>query len=109
MVAVPLLVVTTTSTVADPLCAAVTHVRLVPAPFTCTFVHVAPPTVTDAPCRFVPVTVIVVPPAGGPEMGETAATVGPLTVVDATPVIVPSPRSVAVIVRLPDVFSTIWK
>jgi hypothetical protein len=73
-------------------------------PFTCTFVHAAPPTVTLAPCRFVPVTVIVVPPAGGPESGAALETVGPLTVTAAAPVIVPSPRSVAVIVRLPDVF-----
>ena len=42
-----------------------------------TEVAAAPPTVTDvAPVRFVPVTVIEVPPATEPEVGETAVIVG---------------------------------
>ena len=55
----------------------VTAVNDVPAPFTTTLVAVAPPTVTLlAPVKFVPVMVIAVPPANGPEDGLTLAMVG---------------------------------
>ena len=58
----------------------VTAVNDVPAPFTTTLVAVAPPTVTLlAPVKFVPVMVIAVPPANGPEDGLTLAMVGAAT------------------------------
>ena len=48
---------------------------------TVTDVQALPPTVTAAPAaKPVPVIVIAVPPAIGPEDGETEATVGPATV-----------------------------
>ena len=58
----------------------VTAVKDVPAPFTTTLVAAAPPTVTLlAPVKFVPVMVIAVPAANGPDDGLTLAMVGAAT------------------------------
>ena len=51
----------------------------VPEAFTTTASAGAPPTMTEAPRRFVPLTVMEVPPASGPELGETLAMVGSAT------------------------------
>ena len=64
-VAGPPTVVTTTS-FAPTVPAGVAAVNDVPEPFTTTLVADAPPTVTEAPLKFVPVMVIVVPPVAGP-------------------------------------------
>ena len=74
-VSTPPTVVTTTSfTPAIPTGAAA--VNDVPEPFTTTPVAAAPPTVTEAPVKFVPVIVIAVPAANGPDDGLTLAIVG---------------------------------
>ena len=56
-------------------------------------VALAPPTVTVALAKFVPLIVIVVPPAAGPLDGLTLATVGAATYVNA-PVLVTGPPAV---------------
>jgi hypothetical protein len=59
--------------------AGVVHV-LADVDTTATFVHATPPTVTaEALVKFVPSIVIPVPPAVGPESGETPVTVGATT------------------------------
>ena len=77
-VTAPPIVVTATS-FAPAVPDGVTAVNDVPAPFTTTLVAVAPPTVTLAPVKFVPVMVIAVPAANGPEDGLTLAMVGAAT------------------------------
>ena len=69
-----------TSTLAVPaLPAGVVQVAVVLL-VTLKLVHAVPPTViTVAPVRFVPVIVMTVPPAAGPEVGETEVTVGAAT------------------------------
>jgi hypothetical protein len=57
----------------------VAAVNDVPEPFTTTLVAAAPPTVTVAPLKFVPVIVIAVPAANGPDEGLTLAMVGAAT------------------------------
>ena len=72
-------VTTTFAVPAEP--AGVTQVIEV-AEATATDAQAEPPMVTVAPARNpVPVTVIEVPPAAGPEVGETEATVGAATYV----------------------------
>ena len=53
--------------------------RDVPAPSTTTLVAAAPPTVTVAPVKFVPVIVIGVAPSAEPVEGVTPAIVGSAT------------------------------
>ena len=78
-VAAPPTVVTTTS-FAPTVPAGVAAVNDVPEPFTTTLVAAAPPTVTLlAPVKFVPVIVIAVPAANGPDDGLTPAMVGAAT------------------------------
>ncbi len=73
----PPVVVTRISTVPVP--AGVVAVIEV-AEFTVKLVAAVEPKVTaEAPARFVPVTVTLVPPADGPEDGLTPVTVGPAT------------------------------
>ena len=56
-------------------------VQVIDVAETTTLVQALPPTVTAAPAaKPVPVIVIAVPPAIGPEDGETEVTVGPATV-----------------------------
>ncbi len=80
MVAVttPPTVVTTTS-FAPAVPDGVAAVNDVAAPLTSTLVAAAPPTVTVAPVKLVPVMVMAVPPANGPEDGLTLAMVGAAT------------------------------
>ena len=77
-VAAPPTVVTTTFC-APTVPAGVAAVRDVPAPFTATLVAAAPPTVTVAPVKFVPVIVMGVAPRAEPVVGETLAMVGAAT------------------------------
>ena len=77
-VAAPPTVVTTTFC-APTVPAGVTAVRDVPAPFTTTLVAAAPPTVTVALVKFVPVIVIGVAPSADPDVGVTSAIVGAAT------------------------------
>ena len=78
-VTTPPIVVTATS-LAPAVPDGVTAVNDVLAPFTTTLVAAAPPTVTLlAPVKFVPVMVISVPAANGPDDGLTLAMVGAAT------------------------------
>ena len=77
-VSTPPTVVTTTS-FAPAVPTGVAAVNDVPEPFTTTLVAAAPPTVTEAPLKFVPVIVIAVPAANGPDDGLTLAIVGAAT------------------------------
>ena len=77
-VSTPPTVVTTTS-FAPAVPTGVAAVNDVPEPFTTTLVATAPPTVTVAPLKFVPVIVIAVPAATGPDEGLTLAMVGAAT------------------------------
>jgi len=74
----PPTVVTTTS-FAPAVPTGVAAVNDVPAPLTTTLVAAAPPTVTEAPLKFVPVMVIAVPAVNGPDDGLTLAIVGAAT------------------------------
>ena len=80
-VAEPPIVVTTTS-FAPAVPTGVAAVNDVPEPFTTTLVATAPPTVTEAPLKFVPVIVIAVPAVNGPDDGLTLAMVGAATYVN---------------------------
>jgi hypothetical protein len=80
LVPVPPTVVTDTD-FAPAVPAGVRAVRLRPSPATTTFVATAVPTFTVAPERFVPVIVMLVPAASGPEEGVTPAIVGAATYV----------------------------
>jgi hypothetical protein len=74
--------VVTTTSFAPAVPAGVAAVNDVPEPFTTTLVAGAPPTVTEAPLKFVPVIVISVPAANGPDEGLTLAMVGAATYVN---------------------------
>ena len=98
LVTVPPTVVTTTSA-APAAPAGVTAVMEV-ALTTTTPVAATPPTVTLlAPVKLVPVMVIAVPPAVGPEVGLTLAIVGASTYVNA-PVLVTVPPTVVTMISL---------
>jgi len=74
--------VVTTTFCAPAVPTGVAAVNDVPDPFTTTLVAAAPPTVTEAPLKFVPVMVIAVPAVNGPEDGLTLAMVGAATYVN---------------------------
>ena len=117
--AVPPAVVTATLCVpAVP--AGVTAVNEVPEPFTTMLVAAAPPTVTEAPLKLVPTTVMAVPPNVVPKVGAMLAIVGagttyvnalvkvavPPAVVTATFCAPAVPAGVAAVNEVPEPFTT---
>jgi len=81
----------------------VAAVNDVPEPFTTTLVAAAPPTVTVALVKFVPVIVIAVPAVNGPDDGLTLAMVGAATYVNVIACDVDPPAVVTTIVLAPAV------
>ena len=101
-VSTPPTVVTTTS-FAPAVPTGVAAVKDVPEPFTTTLVAAAPPTVTEAPLKFIPVIVIAVPDVNGPDDGLTLAIVGAATYVNVMACDVDPPTVVTTIVFAPAV------